>query len=71
MKLYLNIASEKLEDGIEKLLVVTLGVGIVAIGSLLYFMQSVIVGNGISYRRQWDKLSCHLEMNIANAPHKT
>ena len=39
VKLYLNIASEKLEDGIEMLLVVTLGVGIVAIGSLLYFMQ--------------------------------
>ena len=39
VKLYLNIASEKREDGIEKLLVVTLGVGIVAIGSLLYFMQ--------------------------------
>ena len=39
MKLYLNITSEKLEDGIEKLLVATLGVGIVAIRSLLYFMQ--------------------------------
>ena len=39
MKLYLNIASEKLEDGIEKLLVVILVVGIVAMRSLLYFMQ--------------------------------
>ena len=33
------IASEKREDDIEKLLVATFGVGVVAIGHLLYFMQ--------------------------------
>ena len=33
--------------------------------------RELVVFYAISYRREWDKLSCHLAMNIANAPHKT